>query len=81
MADYIIGIDLGTTNSVLAYCPLNSEGDGEAAIEVLGMPQLTDNQTIETLPSLASFSYLANPAEGDKIWGHSTFQNLGTQHI
>lgn len=66
MADFIIGIDLGTTNSVLAYCPLNGNGDGDGAIKVLGIPQLTDNQTIETLPSLASFNYLANPEEAQE---------------
>ena len=55
-AKYVIGIDLGTTNSVLAYAPL--EGD-EPQIEVLPIPQLVAPSTIETRNSLPSFVYLA----------------------
>ena len=65
---YTIGIDLGTTNSVLAYCQLH-EGQvddkpiGQPDIRLLKIPQLVDTGTIEYKPSLASFSYLANDAE------------------
>ena len=40
---FIIGIDLGTTNSVLAYCRAGAE---EAEIELLPIPQLTAAATV-----------------------------------
>jgi hypothetical protein len=52
---YSIGIDLGTTNSVLAYCSL--EGD-EARVEVLKVPQLVASGTVESRTLLPSFMYL-----------------------
>ena len=67
---YTIGIDLGTTNSVLAYCELgeaDSEPVGGSAvapqIQLLKIPQLIASHTVEPQESLASFSYLANAAE------------------
>ena len=55
-AQYVIGIDLGTTNSVLADAPL----DGDAPkFELLKIPQLVDENTIEGRTSLASFCFLA----------------------
>jgi len=61
-AQYILGIDLGTTNSVLAYTRL----DGESAeVQLLPIPQLVDENTIESRTSLASFCFLApDDAEG-----------------
>ena len=63
---YTIGIDLGTTNSVLAYCEQGKSGDQDnnsPEIRLLKIPQLVATNTIEYQPSLASFSYLANEAE------------------
>ncbi len=54
-AQYVIGIDLGTTNSVLAYASLESDSP---AVELLQIPQLVDENTIESRTSLASFCYL-----------------------
>ena len=54
-AEFVIGIDLGTTNSVLAYAPLEFE---DPAINLLDIPQLVASQTIESFPSLPSFMYL-----------------------
>jgi len=55
-SQYVIGIDLGTTNSVLAYAPL----DGETPkFELLKIPQLVDENTVEGRTSLASFCYLS----------------------
>jgi hypothetical protein len=52
---YVVGIDLGTTNSVVAYVP----ADGEAAsIAVLAIPQLTAPGTVEDRSLLPSFLYL-----------------------
>lgn len=55
-ATYIIGIDLGTTNCVLAYSPITGD---LPEIRLLDIPQLVASGTIETRPSLPSFLYLA----------------------
>lgn len=60
MSRYAIGIDLGTTNSVLAARPL--DGD-DARLEVLPVPQLVAFGTIAEQPMLPSFLYLATAAE------------------
>lgn len=57
---YVIGIDLGTTNSVLAYAALS---DDTAQVQLLPIPQLVAAQTIESRPSLPSFLYLASDHE------------------
>lgn len=59
-AKYLLGIDLGTTNSVLAYAPL--EGD-DLQIELLPIPQLVAVGTLESRTTLPSFIYLANEHE------------------
>ncbi|MDZ7620876.1 MAG: Hsp70 family protein, partial [Patescibacteria group bacterium] len=55
-ANYIIGIDLGTTNCVLAYAPVS---DASAAVRLLEIPQLVAAGTVEVRPSLPSFLNLA----------------------
>ena len=59
-AKYTLGIDLGTTNSVIAYSRLDTE---EPAVEVLPVPQLVAAGTIEARPALPSFLYLASQHE------------------
>lgn len=60
---YAVGIDLGTTNSVVAYVAL-SETDGEhAPLQVLDMPQLTAPGVIGDRKQLPSFLYQAHEAE------------------
>jgi len=59
---YAIGIDLGTTNCVLSYAPLDVD---EPKIELLPIPQITAPATIESRDSLPSFLYLAPPHEAD----------------
>ena len=62
---YIIGIDLGTTNSVLAYAEANDNSGSlePEKIQLLPIKQLVAANTTETKNSLPSFSYLANAAE------------------
>ncbi len=62
-ARYILGIDLGTTNSVIAYVP-NQEENAEVAI--LDVPQLTAPGTVESRQSLPSYLYLGTPEEKEK---------------
>jgi len=59
-AQYAIGIDLGTTNSVLAFARL---GEEEARPELLAVPQLVDAATVEPRTTLPSFLYLASGHE------------------
>jgi hypothetical protein len=60
-ATYSIGIDLGTTNSVLAYTQLGS--DKTPPPQVLPVPQFTAPATVEPRNTLPSFLYLATDAE------------------
>lgn len=59
-ATYSIGIDLGTTNSVLSWVKLDAE---TPQAQLLGIPQLVDRGTVESRTSLPSFTYLATDAE------------------
>ncbi|OHX36438.1 Hsp70 family protein [Methylomonas sp. MS20] len=61
-ARYSVGIDLGTTHCVLSYVDLQA-GDDQVAIEVFAIPQLIGPGQIEDKAQLASFTYLAHPAE------------------
>ncbi|MBX7168619.1 MAG: Hsp70 family protein [Pirellulales bacterium] len=60
-AKFVLGIDLGTTNSVLAYTPLDE--DSPAAPRLFSVPQLVSASTVESATSLASFLYLATESE------------------
>ncbi len=56
---YIIGIDLGTTNSVVAYL----DKQEASAIQVFQVPQLVAEGEVRSLPTLPSFLYF--PSEQD----------------
>ena len=60
---YTIGIDLGTTNCVIAYSLLEAEGDDAPEIRLLAVPQLVANGTVEARESLPSFLYLGTENE------------------
>ncbi|NUQ64335.1 MAG: Hsp70 family protein [Pirellulales bacterium] len=59
-AKYVLGIDLGTTNSVLAYTSLDEE---QPDVSLLAIPQLVAPGTIESRFALPSFVYLASVHE------------------
>lgn len=61
-AQYVLGIDLGTTNSVLSYAPLEAE---EIRLQLLPIPQLVAAGNLEPHTVLPSFAYLATEAEAD----------------
>ena len=70
-AKYVVGIDLGTTNCVLAYAALDEK---QPQLKVLPIPQLVSAGTVESQTSLPSFVYLvtSHEAEGDALklpWG------------
>jgi hypothetical protein len=53
-AQFVIGIDLGTTNSVLAYSPLNAD---QPEVQILPIPQVVAANTVESRAMLPSFLY------------------------
>lgn len=55
--NYIIGIDLGTTNCTVAYAEKNNDRFDKKAIEQLLIPQITSAGTQEECASLPSFIY------------------------
>src|SRR3984957_4215398 len=58
MTRYLIGIDLGTTNSALAYIDLASGKAGTPAIHPFAIPQLTAPADVAPRSLLPSFLYL-----------------------
>ena len=58
---YVVGIDLGTTHTALAYAPLGVDG---ASVDTFSIPQLVSTTSIDARPLLPSFFYVANSAEG-----------------
>jgi molecular chaperone DnaK (HSP70) len=57
---YIVGIDLGTTNSALGYVDTQAE---PASVNMLELPQLVAPGEVRARPTLPSFLYLASQAE------------------
>jgi molecular chaperone DnaK (HSP70) len=64
-ARFSIGIDLGTTNSALAYAPLN----GNAPPETLPIQQWETPDTLVEVPMLPSFLYLPEDALAQRLRG------------
>ncbi len=60
---YLIGIDLGTTNSVVAYLDTQEAAEAGSAIRVFVVPQLIAHGEIRTLPTLPSFLYFPTQEE------------------
>ncbi len=60
---YIVGIDLGTTNSALAYVDLSRKDPHGRQIQFFDIPQLTGPGELGKLPVLPSFMYLPGPYE------------------
>ncbi len=58
-ARYVIGIDLGTTNTALAYVDREArrEKDGQRPISYFDVPQLVAPGEVDTRPVLPSFGY------------------------
>ena len=66
-ARYHVGIDLGTTNCVVAFGKITGDRRVPPTIEVLPIPQRTGADQIESLPSLPSFVYLPRSGEIDSL--------------
>ena len=59
--NYIVGIDLGTTNSAIAYIDLTTGEQENRKIQFLNIPQLKAPGEIGTLSVLPSFLYIPGP--------------------
>ena len=57
---YAVGIDLGTSNTALAYADLNEQ---DPAVQVFEVPQLVAAQAMQPRPLLPSHLYLPSPHE------------------
>ncbi len=78
-ARYVIGIDLGTTNSVLAYAPLDGE---RPEVQLLPIPQVTAPSAVESRTILPSFLYLGTKSDAsggafDLPWGQGRDYAVG----
>ena len=72
---YAIGIDLGTTNSALAYRRLET---ADAPVESLAIPQLVDLATVEGRTTLPSFMHIGIDAEqGAPGWTEGENWSIG----
>jgi hypothetical protein len=60
---YSVGIDLGTTNSVVSFVDLGQVDGEKAPLQVLEIPQLTSPGVIGDKKQLPSFMYQAHEAE------------------
>ena len=60
---YVIGIDLGTTNCALAYAPVGGDSREPATVTLLEVPQLVNPGEVRDEPLLPSFLYLHGPAD------------------
>ncbi|MSP17620.1 MAG: Hsp70 family protein [Myxococcales bacterium] len=66
-ARFVVGIDLGTTNSAVAY--VDTTAGEHPPIQSLAVPQLVAPGTIEPRPTLPSFLYLPGPELPDGAVG------------
>ena len=60
---YLIGIDLGTTNSALAYIDTRADAEMNFNIRVFPVPQLVERGEVRTLSGLPSFIYFPTEDE------------------
>ncbi len=62
---YVIGIDLGTTNSALAYAEVRADADpfAPANVQLMGIPQLVNPGEVRDEDLLPSFLYLPGSAD------------------
>jgi hypothetical protein len=60
---YVIGIDLGTTNCALAFAPRDGDAREQPKVALFEVPQLVNPGEVRDEPLLPSFLYLPGPAD------------------
>jgi molecular chaperone DnaK (HSP70) len=84
MSRYVVGIDLGTTNSALAYADTKEEtADAPAPIHAFPIPQVVGSGEVADRSVLPSFLYLPGAKELpagalDLPWGASPDRTVGS---
>jgi hypothetical protein len=73
LSRYLIGIDLGTTNSVAAYTDSQEVGGAASPIHVFPVSQLVEHGEVLTLPALPSFLYFPTEDELSDGWVSATW--------
>ena len=73
---FSIGIDLGTTNSALAFIH-HEEAEGS---RILSIPQLIDRNLLDELPTLPSFLYCPLEEESSNLLGHLQWETAN-EHL
>lgn len=66
-AKFVVGIDLGTTHTALAWASLDAVGSDDAPpakVAVFDIPQLVTQASLEARPLLPSFTYFGHSSEG-----------------
>src|SRR4051812_27763456 len=73
-AKRVVGIDLGTTHSVLAWTDETRSFGGAAGVEILDVPQLVSPTEVEAHALLPSFLYAPLPGESaEDRWGDAPY--------
>lgn len=62
-SQYVIGIDLGTTNCALAYAAAGGDSREQAPVALFDVPQLVNPGEVREEPLLPSFLYLPGPTD------------------
>src|SRR5262245_5570691 len=62
-SQYVVGIDLGTTNSAVAHAHTSAKAGAAGTIQSLSIVQTVRPGESESLPLLPSFLYLPGPHE------------------
>ena len=75
---FSIGIDLGTTNSALAYI---DHQDAENHRQILAIPQLVDRNLLDELPTLPSFLYCLTEEEKSEVLGRLQWETANEQLV
>jgi len=83
MSRYIVGIDLGTTNSALAYAELSADPKIPPAVKTLAIPQVVASGEVGERSVLPSFLYVPSAKEFsggalDLPWAKSADRVVGT---
>ncbi len=83
LSRYVVGMDLGTTNSAVAFVDTQSGGHTQSAhwrVETFAIPQLIAPGEVESRETLPSFHY--QPAEGEFSAEalQMSWQNRGAHH-
>ncbi len=63
MPQFVIGIDLGTTNSALAFREADAPGTDSSTVEIFRVPQLVNRGEVAELDLLPSSLYIPGPNE------------------